>query len=102
VEISRSPPNGRARGESSNLDQKHSVQGRGQSAKDATKDLLKETEDEVKFCRSFVMLVLCTYLASTTSLNINRNYCTALMNVYKIKLMEWCGFITDYLLQGID
>jgi hypothetical protein len=92
----------RARGESSNPDQKHSVQGRGQSAKEATKDLLKETEDEAVFCRSFVQLVLCTYLAPTTSLNINRNYYTALMDVTKIKLMDWCGFIADYLFQGID
>lgn len=101
------PLNGRSKakrqkGDSSNSDQKHSDNGRGKTAKDATKELLKENEDEAKFCRSFVMLVLCTYIAPTTSLNINRNYYPSLMDCTKNPLMDWCGFIADYLIQGIE
>ena len=64
--------------------------------------VIDEKEDEVHFCQSFVMLVLCIYLAPTTSLNINRSYYPALMDVTKIPFMDWCGYIADYLIQGIE
>ena len=81
---------------------KHSDHGRGQTAKEATKDLLAENEDEASFCQSFMMLVLCIYLAPTTSLNINRGYYPALSDISVISMMDWCGFIANYLIKDID
>uniref|UniRef100_A0ACD5W418 Uncharacterized protein n=1 Tax=Avena sativa TaxID=4498 RepID=A0ACD5W418_AVESA len=102
------PLNGRSKArhsriDSSILDQKFSINGRGTAAKDEIKHMLslQTDEDEDDFCRSFVMVVPCIYAAPTTSLNINRNYLPCLVDVSKICLMDWCGFIAEYLLQGI-
>lgn len=87
------PLNGRSKAKiprvgSSKNGEKHSDHGRGQTAKDAMKILLAEDEDEASFCQSFVMLVLGIYLAPTTSLNINRSYYPAVMDVSQISLMD--------------
>lgn len=64
--------------------------------------MIAENEDAVSFCQSFVLLVLCIYLAPTTSLNINRSYYPAVIDTTQISLMDWCGFVADYLIRGID
>jgi hypothetical protein len=88
-----------------NLDKFRSEKGgRAQSLAEEEEILLKYKNegDKDKFWLSFMEVLLCCYLAPTTSNTINRHYVLgALKGVSKIPEMNWCRFAVNYLIRDI-
>lgn len=78
--------------------------GRGHSLAEEEELLLtyQNADDKDKFWFSFMEVLLCSYLAPTTSNLIKRSYVLGeLSDLTKTPNMNWCHFAVEYLIRDI-
>jgi len=69
---------------------------------DKAADELVKMHDKEDFCREFIMLSICVYLAPTSGHILNRCYMDIFNNSEHIKGMNWPEFVVDYLIKKIE
>jgi len=86
------------------LKQRYTKHGRGQHVSSIEKVLkgLTEEDNKADFCISFMLFALAYYLAPNTTLQVNRDFLDSLEDVDKIKEFNWCAFVVQYLISGIE
>lgn len=67
----------------------------------STLESLVATHDPEQFKRSFMLYVLCIYLAPSSGHYVNLSYSPIVNNVEIIKDMNWCDHVADVLIEGI-
>jgi hypothetical protein len=67
----------------------------------STLESLVATHDPEQFKRSFMLYVLCIYLAPSSGHFVNLSYSPSVNNVEIIKDMNWCDHVADVLIEGI-